>query len=104
MKRLCKCGCGKRLVQMKGEQNTNFDKRKFIAGHGVIWRKNRPGGWHGTTAREKFKNRVSEDEAVPRCEECGKMIMEIRRDGFGVTDRTFCICGRKWDEKRRAWV
>ena len=103
--KLCKCGCGKPLKQLKGEANTNFAKREFIGNHWVEWRKNRPGGWHSKEAKKKLCGRKGEIEAIPKCDKCGLPIMFIRRDGFGITDKkSFCICNRKYDEKRRAWV
>jgi hypothetical protein len=102
--RLCKCGCGKPLKQFKGEPNTNFAKREFIGKHWIEWRRNRPEGWHSKESRKKLTGEHW-GEDIPKCDRCKLPIMFIRRDGFGITDKkSFCICDRKYDEKRRAWI
>lgn len=106
-KRKCKY-CGATLKPLKNEKAANFAKRKYDTPECQKKdRRSRPGGWHANSIMHSNAGLTREDfDYAPKCETCGKHIMVNHgKNGHGIQDKKFwCICGLRWDEKRRAYV
>lgn len=95
----CICGCGETLVKRDWETPFQFRARRVVdKKHFAVYRKKR--GWF-----QNKGNLGKQPGGTVLCPDCKLPVINLSKDGFGITDeKQFCICNKKYDKQRKAWI